>query len=58
MALLEVEGLNVRYEPRRGTAVDAVTDITFSIEPGEFVGLIGESGSGKTTLGTAILRLL
>jgi peptide/nickel transport system ATP-binding protein len=58
VALLEVTDLHIRYEPRRSAAVDAVTDITFAIEPGEFVGLIGESGSGKTTLGTALLRLL
>ncbi len=58
MSLLEVKDLRVRYEPRRSAAVDAVTDISFAIEPGEFVGLIGESGSGKTTLGTALLRLL
>ncbi|GAA1837524.1 ABC transporter ATP-binding protein [Microlunatus capsulatus] len=58
MALLEVTDLHVRYEPKRSAAVDAVTGITFAIEPGEFVGLIGESGSGKTTLGTALLRLL
>jgi peptide/nickel transport system ATP-binding protein len=58
VALLEVSDLQVRYEPRRHAAVEAVTDISFSIEPGEFVGLIGESGSGKTTLGTALLRLL
>lgn len=58
MALLDVRGLTVRYEPKRSRAVDAVRDVSFSIEPGEFVGLIGESGSGKTTIGTALLRLL
>ncbi len=58
MALLEVRDLYVRYEPRRHAPVEAVRNISFAIEPGEFVGLIGESGSGKTTLGTAVLRLL
>ncbi|GAA1876055.1 ABC transporter ATP-binding protein [Lapillicoccus jejuensis] len=56
--LLEVQELHVRYEPRRGHAVDAVRDVSFSLREGEFVGVIGESGSGKTTLGTALLRLL
>ena len=58
MALLEVQNLQIRYEPKRHPAVDAVADVSFSIEPGGFVGLIGESGSGKTTLGMALLRLL
>ena len=58
MALLEVENLSVRYEPRRGHAVTAVDDVTFTMDDGEFIGLIGESGSGKTTIGTALLRLL
>jgi ABC-type oligopeptide transport system ATPase subunit len=40
-----------------GTALPAVTGVTFSIERGEVVSLIGESGSGKTTVGKMILRL-
>ncbi len=40
MPLLEVQDLKIRYEPKRHAALDAVTNITFSIEPGEFVGLI------------------
>ncbi|GAB2775022.1 ABC transporter ATP-binding protein [Terrabacter koreensis] len=58
MSLLDVKNLSVRYEPKAHRPLDAVQDVSFSIEPGEFVGLIGESGSGKTTLGTALLRLL
>lgn len=58
MALLEVQDLVVRYEPKLGRPLNAVEQISFAIDNGEFVGLIGESGSGKTTLGTALLRLL
>jgi peptide/nickel transport system ATP-binding protein len=58
MALLEVKNLSVRYEPKAHRALNAVEDVSFSIDDGEFVGLIGESGSGKTTLGMALLRLL
>ncbi|GAB3887331.1 ABC transporter ATP-binding protein [Terrabacter terrigena] len=58
MSLLDVNDLSVRYEPKAHRSLDAVQDVSFSIDPGEFVGLIGESGSGKTTLGTALLRLL
>ncbi len=58
MALLDIRDLSVRYEPKSHRALNAVQDVSFSVEPGEFVGLIGESGSGKTTLGTAVLRLL
>src|SRR5262245_52301756 len=58
MALLEVRDLSIRYEPKQRAAVDAVSQLSFSIDDGEFVGLIGESGSGKTTVGMAVLRLL
>lgn len=58
MAMLEVKDLSVRYEPKTHRPLNAVEDVSFTIDDGEFVGLIGESGSGKTTLGMAILRLL
>jgi ABC-type oligopeptide transport system ATPase subunit len=40
-----------------GKQLIAVSDVTFAIQPGEVVSLIGESGSGKTTVGRMILRL-
>ena len=56
--LLEVKNLTVSYEPKLHRALNAVEDVSFTIAPGEFVGLIGESGSGKSTLANAILRLI
>lgn len=58
MALLEIDQLSVRYTPKAHRPLMAVDDVSFTIDDGEFVGLIGESGSGKTTLGMAILRLI
>jgi peptide/nickel transport system ATP-binding protein len=40
-----------------GGRLQAVDDVTFDVEPGEVISLIGESGSGKTTIGRMILRL-
>ena len=58
MALLEINNLQVNYEVDEGHEVQAVDDVSFSIEPGETFGLVGESGCGKTTLAKAIIRLL
>ena len=41
-----------------GTDLPAVRDVSFSLQPGEVISLIGESGSGKSTIGKMILRLL
>ena len=56
MALLEVENLKVYYKTARGV-VQAVDGVSFSIEEGENLGLVGESGCGKTTAVKSILRL-
>jgi oligopeptide/dipeptide ABC transporter ATP-binding protein len=58
MALLEVRDLSVTYRPRDSAAVRAVRDVSFTVDDGEFVGLLGESGCGKSTTGDAVLRLL
>jgi len=55
--LLDVQQLTVAFE-RPGSALKAVDDLSFSIQPGETLGLVGESGSGKSVTALAILRLL
>jgi peptide/nickel transport system ATP-binding protein len=55
--LLNVEGLK-KYFPRGNKTLKAVDDVSFTVAPGETLGLVGESGSGKSTLGRSILRLI
>jgi oligopeptide/dipeptide ABC transporter ATP-binding protein len=57
MALLEVENLEVRYRTAAGEA-QAVSGISFAIEKGMCLGLVGESGCGKSTVAKAILGIL
>ncbi len=57
MSLLEVNHLRVTFATRRGT-VQAVSDVTYSLDAGRVLGLVGESGSGKSVSAMSILRLL
>ena len=63
--LVDVEHLKVFFPIKEGFIVDrevarvhAVNDVTFQIDEGETVGLVGESGCGKTTMSRAIMRLI
>ena len=55
--LLEVKNLHIEFPTRRGV-LKAVEDVTFSIAPGEVLGVVGESGAGKSLTGAAIIGLL
>lgn len=51
MSMLEVSGLKKIYQTRfGGNKVEALRNVNFTVEEGEFVAIMGESGSGKTTL--------
>jgi peptide/nickel transport system ATP-binding protein len=55
--LLEVRHLRVEFASRRGALV-AIDDVSFSIAPGEVLGVVGESGAGKSVTGAAIIGLI
>ncbi|KWX01310.1 ABC transporter ATP-binding protein [Carbonactinospora thermoautotrophica] len=58
MALLEVRDLEVVFTGRGRRDVRAVDGVSFSVEPGQTVGLVGESGCGKSVTSLAIMGLL
>ncbi len=55
--LLEVDHLRVEFAARQGNLL-ALDDISFTIAPGEILGVVGESGAGKSLTGAAIIGLL
>ena len=55
--LLEVEHLSVEFGAP-GAALHAVDDVSFTVAPGEVVGIVGESGSGKSVTALAVLGLI
>jgi len=58
MALLEVDNLSVTFTRRGQRPVHAVDGVSFSVDAGEVVGLVGESGCGKSVTSLAIMGLL
>ena len=55
--VLEVIDLSLRYQTRQGE-VQAVEGVSFNLEQGQSLGLVGESGCGKTSVATSLMRLL
>ena len=55
--ILDVSDLTVHYRTSHG-AIQALRNVTFQLEEGQSLGILGESGCGKTTLGQALLRIL
>lgn len=53
--ILEIKNLSKIYESK-GTRVNALTDVTLTVNQGETIGIVGESGCGKTTLGRCVVR--
>ena len=57
-AVLALGGVSCRFASGRGRYVQAVDDVSLTVEPGEAVGLVGESGCGKSTLARLVNRLI
>src|SRR5258705_7366064 len=55
--LLEVDGLSVHIPSARGL-VEAVDGVSFSLDRGEVIGIVGESGCGKSMLALSLMRLV
>ncbi|MDC0161846.1 ABC transporter ATP-binding protein [bacterium] len=57
MSLLEIKNLNISYKTRKETII-ASSNVNFTLERGEILGIVGESGSGKSTIANAIINLI
>lgn len=58
MAILDVRNLSVGYLSESGVLLKAAEDVSFEVEQGRSLGIVGESGCGKTTVMMGLLRLL
>jgi oligopeptide/dipeptide ABC transporter ATP-binding protein len=58
MSLLELQKLSKTYPGANGARVQAVSEVSLTVESGEVLGVVGESGCGKSTLGRSLLRLI
>lgn len=57
MSLLEIKDLSIQYVTDENT-ISAVNGVSFSLEEGTTLGLVGETGAGKTTTALGIMRLV
>ncbi len=55
--LITVENLTVEFPGPRGATVQAVSDVSFDVQAGETLGIVGESGCGKSTTAKAIIQM-
>ena len=53
--ILDVKNIHMNFASK-GITVRAVNDVSFTVDEGETIGIVGESGCGKTTLGRCIVR--
>ena len=57
MTFLDVKDLTTRYQTSKGD-VHALSEVNFSLEKGESIGIAGESACGKSTLGLSLIRMI